>query len=60
LPQVTKRAAWPRRPGVIPAMLLGIMYSSSSLDKSNGPQQDCPNPEDFAEGKRLLAGTLLG
>jgi len=37
-------------PGVVLAMLLSIKYSLSSLDKSYGLEENCPNPEAFTEG----------
>jgi len=39
-------------------MLLGVKYSSSSLDKSYGSKDNRPNPEALAEGERLRPGTI--
>ena len=48
------------RLGVVSATLLGVKYSSSSLDTSYGSKNECPDTEAVTDGKRLLLGTLSG
>ena len=54
---VNKWAAPSLRPGDVSATLLGVKYSSSSLDKSYGSKDHWEDPEAVAEERRLLHGT---
>jgi len=58
LAAVNRHTAQSLRPGVVLATLLGVKYSSSSLEKSYGSKDDWQNPEAVAEGMRSLLGTL--
>jgi hypothetical protein len=46
--------------GVVSAILLGVKYSSSSLDKSLGSNEDSPDAEAVSEAKILLLCRLSG
>ena len=52
------RAAPLFHPGVVSATLFGVKYSSSTLDKSYGSNNDGWDPEPVAEGMRLLLGKI--
>jgi len=53
-----KRAAQLLYPGVNSATLVGVKYSTSSLDKSYASKDDWHDPEAVAEGTRPLLGIL--
>ena len=51
-----KHAPRSLHPSVVSATLLGVKYSSSSLDKSYGSKDNSQDPTAVAEGMRLLLG----
>jgi len=60
LQTVNKGAGQSLGPGVISATFIGIKYSSSSLNKSYGSNEDWPDSEVVVEGNRMWLCILPG